>query len=315
VRDIEEESDEAAESELTAPDTAEQDLLLDPVTLHDTFQDRALGDSGPHWEIIDELDVRQEPAATLDSDSLSGHEQPAAPPAIDDAVPPAPDVVAAPVASEPSPMTGFSALDDDFVFPDGTPSTPSSPALSQENLENIASARESLELDWQERSAPRTRSAWWTVAAILLVMTLLLQFVYFQWAALEQNPTLRPWLQRLCQTLPCTLQPMVDIRSIGSDNLLVRSHTEIANALTVTLVFRNASDFDLALPALNLHFMNADNDVIAARQFSPPEYLPAALADLQVLPAGAPVQVSFDIIDPGIEAVNYEVSFSPFTAR
>jgi hypothetical protein len=39
------------------------------------------------------------------------------------------------------------------------------------------------------------------------------------------------------------------------------------------------------------------------------------LANLAVLPAGAPVQVSFDIVDPGIEAINYEVSFSPQVSR
>ena len=58
-----------------------------------------------------------------------------------------------------------------------------------------------------------------------------------------------------------------------------------------------------------------DNELIAARQFTPDEYLPETLADMAVLPAGAPVQVSFDIKHPGIEAINYEVSFGPQAPR
>jgi len=254
-------------------------------------------ETGTHWEILAVAEVEPDIAAPVEP----SEEGPVAP---QESAPP-----------PPAPVQSFSALDNDFIMSQDSLASDDGPALSRESLERIADARDSLELDWQDRAGHKPRSAWWTVAAVLLVAGLSAQFLVFQWTALAQNSALRPWLQRICTTLPCSLAPMSDIRSLRSDNLVVRSHTEIANALNVTLVFRNDSAFDQALPALNLHFMNADNEVIAARQFSPEEYLPTALAGIDVLPAGAPVQVSFDIVDPGIEAINYEVSFSTLQSR
>lgn len=284
----ESESPESVSFEMAEKDMLEPEESREPVILEDRFEESALNETEPHWVLIEETDDSPAPSPSADSDD-------------------SPEQIQA--------VPGFSALDDDFPFTqDATPAS-AAPTLNTENLRSIASARDSLELEWRDNSGQKSRSAWWLVALIILATTLIFQFVYFQWTVLGQNPALRPWLQRVCETLPCTLAPMTDMRSIGTDNLDVRSHAEIANALTVTLTFRNQSEFVLALPELNLHFLNADNEVIAARQFSPDEYLPPALAGLQVLPAGAPVQVALDIIDPGMEAVNYEVSFSPYTAR
>ncbi len=205
----------------------------------------------------------------------------------------------------------FSALDD-FVLPgeQASDASATNAFASRQQLDSIAAASAELEYDWEGNGGQKSRSGWWNFFAVLLLTSLGFQAVYVQWDELGQNDALRPWLERLCQTLPCSLARRVDLQAIRTDNLLVHSHPEFANALRVTLILRNDSAFEQALPLLNLRFTDADNIAVAQRQFAPSHYLPVELQHLQSLPPGTPVQVSLDIIDPGIRAINYEVSFS-----
>ncbi len=205
----------------------------------------------------------------------------------------------------------FSALDD-FILPgDPAPTAlETAAAVSRQQLDNIAAASATVEFDWEGNAGQKSRSGWWSFFAVVLLSTLGLQVIYSQWDELGQNDTLRPWLERLCDVLPCSLAQRVDLQSIRTDNLLVHSHPEFSNALRVTLILRNDSAFEQALPLLNLRFTDADNSAVAQRQFSPSHYLPAELQNLQGLPPGTPIQIALDIIDPGIRAINYEVSFS-----
>lgn len=205
----------------------------------------------------------------------------------------------------------FSALDD-FILPgDPAPTAlETASAVSRQQLENIAAASATVEFDWEGNAGQKSRSGWWSFFAVVLLSTLGSQAIYSQWDELGQNDTLRPWLERLCNVFPCSLAQRVDLQSIRTDNLLVHSHPEFANALRVTLILRNDSAFEQALPLLNLRFTDADSIAVAQRQFSPSHYLPSELQNLQGLPPHTPVQIALDIIDPGIRAINYEVSFT-----
>ncbi|MDP1930206.1 MAG: zinc-ribbon and DUF3426 domain-containing protein [Gammaproteobacteria bacterium] len=182
--------------------------------------------------------------------------------------------------------------------------------------ENLAAARDisdPLELHWQP---PERRGRYiflMSVLALVLTAGLLAQFVWYNMNDLSQNASVRASLERVCNLLGCELPPMVAIRSISSDNLVVRSHTEIANALSVNLVFRNNATFAQPFPLLNLRFTDVNDVVVAERRFTPEEYLPADIASMNMMPAGAPVQVTLEVMDPGSTAINYEVSFSPMS--
>ncbi len=185
-----------------------------------------------------------------------------------------------------------------------------------ENLTAMHDFADPLELDWhqpQQRQLRSTIGMW----ALAIVMTAALgaQFIWYQRESLSQNTTFRPWLAGACNILTCTLPPIVDIRTISSDNLLIRSHTTIANALSVNLVVRNNASFPQPFPTLNLRFTTAVDELVAARQFTPEEYVTPDILALGMMPAGAPVQIAMDILDPGSAAINYEVSFSPMLSQ
>lgn len=181
--------------------------------------------------------------------------------------------------------------------------------FSAEEIESVSDAETPLELDWQ--ATPRrngSQAALWLLS-MLLILGIAGQYLWFNKDDLSQNPRVRPLLDLICGPLPCDLPPLVNIRAIRSDTLVVRSHNEIANALSVNFQFQNNASFAQPFPGLALTFMDVNDGLVAQRRFAPQEYLPEGVADLRLMPPGSPVQVRLDILDPGGKAVNYELSF------
>lgn len=268
----------------------EQIFTLDLADSIPNRRDPSISETTPFWELLEET----EPAAEL--------------------TPQAPPRQGPPLhLQDPLPTMRATNIDDDFlgeVLQDVARHHPRE-NFSAENLAAVHEVITPLEIDWQ----PRKRSGWWTFLMISLILLLAaglpLQYVWYHRDDLSQNTLVRPWLDLTCSAVGCTLPPLIDIRAISSEDLLIRSHTEIANALTVNLVFRNTATFSQPFPALELRFTDADNTLVAQRRFLPAEYLPEDLAGMQMMPPDAPVQILLEILDPGVRAVNYEVSFSP----
>ncbi|MDO9319025.1 MAG: zinc-ribbon and DUF3426 domain-containing protein [Gammaproteobacteria bacterium] len=273
----------AVETETAEEASSEPIFTLDLADSIPNRRDPSISESTSFWELLEETESAVE---------LPQHEQP---------------------RPEPIPTMRATNIDDDFlgdVLHD-VARHHSRENFSAENLAAVHDVVTPLEIDWQ----PRERSGWSTflmsVLILLLAAGLPVQYVWYHRDELSQNTLLRPWLDLTCEAVGCILPPLIDIRAISSEDLLVRSHTEIANALSVHLVFRNTAAFAQPFPALELRFTDADNALVAQRRFLPAEYLTADLADMQMMPPDAPVQIQLEILDPGVSAVNYEVSFSP----
>ena len=147
------------------------------------------------------------------------------------------------------------------------------------------------------------------LACILLGMTLGGQFLWQQFPVYSRTAQLRPLYEFACRVLSCELPVYSEISAIRSDNLVVRSHQSVEEALTVSLTFRNTAPFPQPFPVLILSFNSASNNIIALREFAPSEYLDTGLQNIALMPVLAPVQVDLDVIDPGADAVNYTVAY------
>jgi predicted Zn finger-like uncharacterized protein len=220
-----------------------------------------------------------------------------------------------PLQEETDVRSRISAMDfDDDILNDNSAHSAYT-RFSAAEIEGISSAEAPLELSWREEPGTSRKGLLLYSLGLLFVLALASQYLWFNKDTLSQNPRLRGGLESACALLSCTLPPLVDLRAIHSDTLVVRSHGEIANALSVNFQFRNDAQFPQPFPGLSLRFTDADNQVVAERRFTPTEYLPDGVADLGVMPPGSPVQVRLDILDPGIKAINYEISFYSNSAR
>ncbi|MBB5212955.1 DUF3426 domain-containing protein [Microbulbifer hydrolyticus] len=168
-----------------------------------------------------------------------------------------------------------------------------------------------IEVNWQPRRHNRVPAWLWTLGVVLLMLALAAQTAYFRFDTLSKRDPWRGIYAQLCPLLDCKLPAQVDISAVHTSNLVVRSHPQIPGALAVEAVLLNRAPFDQPFPTLQLRFTDLKNAPVASRRFTPQDYLKGELSGKRLMPAGNPVHIALDIIDPGPEAVNYELRIAP----
>lgn len=154
--------------------------------------------------------------------------------------------------------------------------------------------------------AARRSWPWWLLAAAALV-ALAGQGLYWRFDALATDPQVRPLLSRACALVGCDLpEPRVP-GAIRSQRLLVRSDPDQPGALLVDVVLVNRAPWPQPFPDLELRFASMDGAPVAARRFAPAEYLGGELSGRRTMPPDSPVQIALELVDPGPDAVNYEL--------
>ena len=169
--------------------------------------------------------------------------------------------------------------------------------------------REALLAEAEAAVPGNRRSAAWGAANLLLIAVLLLQVSYIQREALARYAPLRPWLEVLCRYAGCALplqRAPERIRILARD---VSRHPAAAGALVVTVTFVNDAGFTQPYPDLELSFFDLGHRVLARRRFTPEQYLPAGIDAERGMPPGKPTMSTLEIVDPGKEAINFELAF------
>lgn len=157
------------------------------------------------------------------------------------------------------------------------------------------------------------KAALMVLGSLLLLLVLAGQYVYFNFSDVSRNPSLRPWLELLCKQAGCALPGQVDLTRLSSSNLVVRSHPHERNALVVDAIIKNTADFEQPFPVIQLNFADLNNTPLAHRQFQPREYITDTSIDIQRMPPNTPIHLTLEIVDPGKQAVNYQLEFLPST--
>ena len=168
-----------------------------------------------------------------------------------------------------------------------------------------------LEMSWRPRRDRRVPTWLWILLACLLLAGIAAQAAYFRFDDLSKHQPWRSLYAAICPQLGCELPELVDLGAIRTANLVVRSHPKLSGALVVDAVLLNTADFTQPFPSLMLSFSDLKNQPVASRLFTPREYLQGELAGRKEMPSGNPVHIAIEIVDPGREAVNYELQIAP----
>ncbi|HHX05552.1 MAG TPA: DUF3426 domain-containing protein [Pseudomonas sp.] len=166
-----------------------------------------------------------------------------------------------------------------------------------------------LRLDWQPRKSPWRRWLAWGVLNTCVILLLVGQYTYHNFAQLARQDSTRPWLEVICPMIDCQLPSKVDVDKIKSSNLLVRSHPDFSGALLVDAIIYNRASFSQPFPLLKLTFADQHGQVLASRLFKPLEYLGGELAGQQHMPQQTPIHIALEILEPSGGAVNYTLDF------
>ncbi len=211
------------------------------------------------------------------------------------------------------PATAFE-LEQPALF-GAEPTTPKQSAPNDWFSTELDHANPFDRLTISEENIERRRSPW--VSALLwlgcsaLLLLLLAQASWFHYETLARYPAIATLYQKACAHIGCTLPALADINKIRSTNLIVRSHPTQPKTLIIEVVLSNEAGFEQPFPDLGFYFSDINNQIIAQRLIPPQEYLSGEMQSWTQFPPGQPIHVSLEIMDPGKEAVNYNLKFFP----
>ena len=198
------------------------------------------------------------------------------------------------IVLETGPVTGKHEIEEDL------------PSLDHDIPKALRSSFENFE--------PPIRHAGLTMAMVaaivVLVIGLLGQSVLFRsYQLANQMPSLSPMLTSLCSALPCRYSGSIDTTKIEVRNRDMRSHPNEKNALLVSTAIVNNATFDQPYPILAIKLFDLSGHTVATRYFKPEEYLESLYSKFLLMESGTPVRITLAVLDPGDDAVNFEITF------
>ena len=158
------------------------------------------------------------------------------------------------------------------------------------------------------RAVPRSGMGW-HVAVLLLLLALFAQWAWLERVRLLSNPTVLAMAERACATLRCRVPAVRDERRIALLARDVRPHPSVPNALVISATLANQAPFAQPYPVVEITLADPNETRIAMRRFRPEEYVADGDALARGLAPGANAAISFEVEDPGKNAVAFEFEF------
>ncbi|MDZ7661009.1 DUF3426 domain-containing protein [Thiohalophilus sp.] len=161
---------------------------------------------------------------------------------------------------------------------------------------------------------PKRRSWLATLGGSLLILLLLValvgQLILFRPLDVYRLlPQSKPYIEQLCQQLPCQFNARRDPTQIRLINRDVRAHPEQTDTLLITAALVNQADYQQAYPDLRVTLFNLSGNRVARRRFTPSDYLGSGYTPFMLMEPGTPLHIKLEVVDPGSDAVNFEFDF------
>ena len=139
----------------------------------------------------------------------------------------------------------------------------------------------------------------WGLASLTLLLGLALQAGYLMRAQLAASEDFGPMLEALCENLHCTLPLPHEPDLIELEDYSVQALPERPAAWRLSGTLVNTAEFDQRLPTLRISLPGEEGTPLAARDFTPDEYLAHEDDPDDRLYAEDSVDFRLDIANPG----------------
>ena len=166
-----------------------------------------------------------------------------------------------------------------------------------------------VEASFESAAEPRRRSTGLVFGICLLLLGLAAQGVYFYRGDIAaQVPEARPYLNRMCEQLGCTVALPQRPRSISIEASDLQA-TDPSNPglITLTATLRNQAMTTLGYPALDVVLTNAKEHTVARRIFLPADYLDAGKDARAGIPPNAETTIKLDIDSGNLGAAGFRL--------
>lgn len=166
------------------------------------------------------------------------------------------------------------------------------------------------DLSWMESHLERrTHVGWWWLGSIAMLLLLAAQAIYVYRIELARDARVRPWMERVCASLRCTVPTPRDVSQIELDAEIV-PHPQFDKALLVSATLINRATYTQPFPLMEVSFTNAQGVTIARRTFTAVDYLRGSVDVVHGMSPNAEFQAKMEITQPTHSAVGYEIQLT-----
>ena len=141
------------------------------------------------------------------------------------------------------------------------------------------------------------------IAALLIVLALQVTAVFrADWLPASVHTV-------VCKWVTCVHKVPRALDKIEILNRSIYTHPREDDALMVTVTIISRATFPQPYPIVQLRFLDVAGDIIAARKFSPRDYLSETWTNQSNMQPARPVSIQLELIDFGEDVVGYEFDF------
>lgn len=160
---------------------------------------------------------------------------------------------------------------------------------------------------FEEPQRPPRVELWYGIAAGVLALLLVAQVVHRYRNELALNPALNGPLASLYDALGAPLAPRWDPAALDVRQLGAIAEGDASGQLLVRASIRNEASRAQPMPLLRLTLQDRYGKRLASRDLTPREYLGERAGARDFLAAGQRVDAEVAVLDPGSNAVGFEV--------
>ena len=188
---------------------------------------------------------------------------------------------------------------------------PTDQLKTEEDKDDIRTRISSDPIEIVYKRKPFFKISWlYNTLALVLLLTAICQVAYFQFDELSKDDTFRPYYKLACQKLDCHVPERIDLNKIYANHLTIKKHPYLKNIVIADVVLTNQAGFAQPFPVLQLIFTDAKQQVVAARNIKPSEYLKGDISQDQWLPQKQPIHIAIELLDPGPKALGYAMNIA-----
>jgi predicted Zn finger-like uncharacterized protein len=149
----------------------------------------------------------------------------------------------------------------------------------------------------------------WILGSVLLVLLLIGQIAFVNRTKLTMiKPEIRPYVERYCEFMACTVPYPQDIRQLGIESSdLQKNPVRQPEVTTMRATISNHAPFPQAFPVLQLLLLDAQGQVIASRFFTAGEYLQEEDQALQFIEPRHEIDIRLDFDSSHLGALGYRL--------
>lgn len=185
-------------------------------------------------------------------------------------------------------------------------------------LEQLSAQQSLAPLLGESESHSRRKSGhpWlWFFASLFGAVLLTLQIAMHFFEEGSRSSNFRSLYRSICSYSGCVLPRFEDVSTITIQHVRIQSHPTLPNTLLVNAIITNISNFSQPMPKIALEFFDLNGKPVAARLFSPSDYLHKDFLDITYMPPNTPIHLVIPIQDPGARAVTHQLKAFPADTR